>query len=150
MYDTHIVQEGENLEDIAVKYNIPIDELIKANNLHQIYYVSPGQELVIPITESSAFDVYTIVPGDNLYEIAKRFNMSVETLALINGLDVGEYIFPNQKLLVPKPGVSLYITAPGDTISSVSTATGNPFSEILLYNEKIYLLPDQLIAYKRQ
>ena len=71
---------------------------------------------------NSYFTYYTIEKGDNLYEIAKKYNINPKLLAAINGIKDNEYIYPNQELLIPKSGYSYYITAEGDTLSGVSNA----------------------------
>ncbi len=146
---TYIVQVGDTIQSIANKFNIRVEDLIKENDLKNIYYLVPGLELIIPTTsEDSAFEYYTVKKGDNLYQIGKKYNITAEMLANINGLELNEYIFPDQKLLVPKEGVFVYITKEGDTLNLVSDQLGIPRENILLYNENIYLLPEQLIAYR--
>lgn len=72
------------------------------------------------------FTYYTIEKGDNLYEIARKYNINPKLLAAINGIKDNEYIYPNQELLIPKSGYSYYITAEGDTLSGVSSAFKQP------------------------
>lgn len=149
---TYIVQNGDNIASIAKMFNVKVADLIKENNLENIYYLIPGLELKIPsnTTNESAFDYYIVKKGDNLYQISRRYGITAETLAELNGLELNEYIFPDQKLLVPKEGVQVYITREGDTLNLISEQLGIPRDRILLYNENIYLLPEQLIAYKIQ
>lgn len=146
---TYIVQVGDTIQSIADKFNVNASDLIRENDLQNIYYLVPGLELVIPTTsESSAFEYYTVQKGDNLYQIGKKYNITPELLANLNGLELNEYIFPDQKLLVPKNGVFVYITKEGDTLNLVSDELGIPRESIILYNDNIYLLPEQLIAYR--
>lgn len=146
---TYIVQMGDTIQSIANKFNVNASDLIKENNLQNIYYLVPGLELIIPSTsDDSAFEYYTVKKGDNLYQIGKKYDITAEMLATINGLELNEYIFPDQKILVPKKGVFVYITKEGDTLNLVSDELGIPRENILLYNDNIYLLPEQLIAYK--
>lgn len=146
---TYIVQVGDTIQSIADRFNVNVNDLIKENDLKNIYYLVPGLELIIPTTsKDSAFEYYTVQKGDNLYQIGKKYNLSAELLANINGLELNEYIFPDQKLLVPKEGVFVYITKEGDTLNLVSDELGIPRESILLYNDNIYLLPEQLIAYR--
>ena len=145
----YIVERGDTIQSIANKFNIKVSDLIKENDLQNIYYLVPGLELIIPATsDNSAFEYYIVKKGDNLYQISKKYNISAEMLANINGLEINEYIFPEQKILVPKEGVLVYITKEGDTLNLVSNELGIPRESILLYNDNIYLLPEQLIAYK--
>lgn len=148
---TYIVQAGDNIASIARMFNVKVVDLVRENNLENIYYLVPGLELVIPTTATeNAFDYYIVQKGDNLYQIARRFGITTELLAELNGLELNEYIFPDQQLLVPKEGVQVYITKEGDTLNLIADELGIPREKILLYNENIYLLPEQLIAYRIQ
>lgn len=95
------------------------------------------------------FTYYTIEKGDNLYEIAKKYNINPKLLAAINGIKDNEYIYPNQELLIPKSGYSYYITAEGDTLSEVAKAFKTTPENLMNYNKTIYLLPEQILVYKR-
>ena len=149
--ETYIVKEGDNIATIAKKYNISIVNLINQNNLENVYYLEPGLELIIPEEKAPlGFTHYTVKKGDNLYEIAKRYNISVKDLSELNGLEINEYIYPEQRLLVPEEGVQVYITKDGDTIQTIIDKLGTNREEIFVYNPKIYLLPEQLIAYRKR
>ena len=149
--ETYIVKEGDNIATIAKKYNISIVDLINQNNLENVYYLEPGLELIIPEEKAPlGFTHYTVKKGDNLYEIAKRYNISVKDLSELNGLEINEYIYPEQRLLVPEEGVQFYITKDGDTIQTIIDKLGTNREEIFVYNPKIYLLPEQLIAYRKR
>jgi len=45
--------------------------------------------------------------------------------------------------------VQVYITRDGDTIQTIIDKLGTALEEIFVYNPNIYILPEQLIAYKR-
>lgn len=146
--EIYTVKEGDNLISIAQTFGIKIIDLIEANNLESIYDLIPGTQLVIPTDLPLGFTYYIVKKGDNLYRIAEKFNINMEDLARINGLELGEYIFPEQQLIVPKEGVYAYITKEGDTLFNVAESLSINPEDILLYNKSIYLLPEQLIAYK--
>ena len=88
--------------------------------------------------------------GDTLYDIARRYNVSVDNLALLNGLDKQDFIYPGQEILVPKKDVKFYITKAGDTIVSVADYFETTIENLLEQNSVIYLLPEQLLTYKRE
>jgi stage VI sporulation protein D len=44
-----IVQEGDSLEQIAGRYDLPIHQLVQANNLEDEQDVTEGQVLTIPV-----------------------------------------------------------------------------------------------------
>ena len=148
--DIYIVEKGDTLESIARKYNIPAIEIIRANNLKSPYLLQEGQSLTVPTSLFNLFNYYTVKKGDNLTQIAKVSNTTVDLLSQINGLDKDEYIYEGQTLLIPKPGISLYITKTGDTIDDVAKYFDAPTTDIIYSNNSIYLLPGQLIVYNTQ
>jgi len=146
--DVYVVREGDTIISIAQDFGIKIVDLIEANGLENIYTLIPGDELIIPTDIPLGFTYYIVQKGDTLYKIAGMYNIDMEDLAQINGLELGEYIYPGQKLLVPKEGVFAYITKEGDTLVNIAEKLNVNPEDILLYNRRIYLLPEQLIAYK--
>ena len=147
--DIYIVEKGDTIESIGRKYNIPVIEIIKANNLKAPYLLSEGERLTIPTGIFNIFNYYVVKKGDNLYEIAQKNNISLDLLLGINGLDKDEYIYEGQTILIPKSDVKLYITKTGDTIESVSDFFKAPGVDIIYSNNSIYLLPGQLIIYRK-
>lgn len=97
---------------------------------------------------NSYFTYYTIEKGDNIYQIAKKYNINPKLLAAINGIKDDEYIYPGQELLIPKSGYSYYITAEGDTLDGVAKAFKTNAEGLLKHNSTVYLLPDQILVYK--
>ncbi len=94
------------------------------------------------------FDDYIVKEGDTLYDIALNNNVDVSILAEINGIMSYDYLYPNQKIMVPKSNVVLYITKQGDTLQNFVNKTGKTIDEIFMSNSSIYLLPEQLMIYK--
>lgn len=94
------------------------------------------------------FNVYKIEKGDNLYMIAKKYNINPVLLAALNGLNNEDYIYPDQEILIPKSGYIYYITAEGDTIDLVADKFNISKDDVMKENT-IYLLPGQLIVHKK-
>ena len=99
--------------------------------------------------ESPYYTFYEIKKGDSLYKISKDFNVNTKLLAELNGLDLEDYIYPGQTLLIPKKDVSYYITKDGDTLYTVANIFGVKDSDIVDQNRTIYLLPGQMIYFKK-
>ena len=98
---------------------------------------------------SPFYDSYEIKKGDTLYQISKDYNVNTKLLAELNGLNIDDYIYPGQTILVPKKNVSYYITKEGDTLKGVSKIFNVNESDIIKNNRTIYLTPGQMIYYKR-
>ena len=95
-------------------------------------------------------NVYTVQKGDNLYNIASNYSVDVKTLQNLNGLEADDYIYAGQQILVPKSNVDIYIVEENDTLESVSKKLGIEIFQIINNNEKIYLLPNQLLFFKKR
>ncbi len=138
MYSVYEVKKNESLNDIAKKLNISLEELISLNN--NINTIKEGQLIIIP--NGNQYNTYVVKNGDNLYNIAKRYNVEEKAIELLNGLKENEYIYPGQKLLIPKDNV--YITKENDSVKKLLDS-GIELDN--LYN--IYLQKDQIIFYKK-
>ena len=147
--ETYIVKNGDTLESIAATFNVPIEDIIRVNNLMEPYYLYEGLILSIPTPVFNVFDYYTVKQGDTLYSIARRYGIDVDTLVSINGISKYDYIYPNQTILVPKNSVVTYVTKQGDTLTKVSKYFGTTELAVLNNNSNIYLQPEQLLIYRK-
>lgn len=147
--ENYIVEKGDTIESIGRKYNIPVIEIIRANNLSAPYLLKEGQSLTIPTSLYNIFNYYTIKKGDTLYDLASTNNTTVDILSQVNGIDKDDYIYEGQTLLIPKENISLYITKTGDTIEDVAGFFNTVTTDVIYSNNRIYLLPGQLIIYTK-
>lgn len=113
----HVVKSGESLGLIASKYQCTVSELMQWNNLSSSK-ILVGQKLKVSgqaqsasgetaskmtTTASSArFFYYTIQPGDNLWDIANKFDVTVSQIKNLNAMKNASRIKPGQKIKVPK------------------------------------------------
>ena len=111
---------------IAKKFNVTVEELKLVNNLTS-NLLSVGQKLVIPKEEEpepGEYTIYIVKAGDNLYSIAKRYDINVNDLIKYNnlsttGLSIG------QQLLIPaisnnQDEYDTYIVQSGDTLYQIA------------------------------
>jgi len=149
MFESYILNKGENLMDVAQKYNTTIKVIQDLNNLYYLDDLREGMEIVVPKESKDYFNYYVVEKGDSLYAIARKYNINPELLANINGLNEDDYIYPNQQILIPKSGYSYYITAEGDTIDEVVKAFNSNREKFLNENSTIYLMAGQLLVNKK-
>ena len=102
------------------------------------------------MNNNSIFDYYKINKGDTLYKIAMSNGMDPRVIAILNGLNADDYIYPEQVLLIPKRGMKIYVSVMGDTLDGVIDGLGANMDEFMKQNKKIYLQPEQLIVYKKE
>jgi TolB protein len=77
---------------------------------------------------------YTVRPSDTLYQIARRWELPVESLIAANNLAPPYTIYVGQQLSVP-PGVDVVRVKPGDTVYKISQMFGVPPSVIINANQ---------------
>lgn len=134
---THIVAAGENLFRISLRYNVPLATLAARNNIANVNLIFAGQTLIIPsgsgttttggtttggtTTGSTPTTTYTVVRGDTLGAIARRFNTTVSAIASLNGITNPNLIFVGQVLQI---GGSSGATTGGTTGGATSGTTG--------------------------
>jgi cell wall-associated NlpC family hydrolase len=113
----YIVKKGDTLYQISKKFNVSVSEIKRANNLKSNRLVA-GMRLEInkgkegqsktnkkittkkPLSQEEP-KTYVVKKGDNIWRIAKRFNISVDDLKEINELQDNS-IKVGQKLYISK------------------------------------------------
>lgn len=95
--DFYTVQKGDTLYSISRRFNIPVDEIIRINNLNSDI-LSIGQRLYFT-RENPNENIYIVQKGDTLYSISRKFNIPVQELKELNNLTSNE-IYPNQELII--------------------------------------------------
>ncbi len=84
-YISYIVQSGDTLYSIARKYNTSVDSLKSLNNLTSDI-LGVGQVIRIPSDAAANYITYTVVKGDSLYAIARKYNTTVDAIKTLNNL----------------------------------------------------------------
>ncbi|NPV65741.1 MAG: LysM peptidoglycan-binding domain-containing protein [Anaerolineae bacterium] len=92
----HIVQPGENLFRIGLRYGWDWYTLAALNGISDPNRVYVGQRLVIP-----AARYHTVRPGETVASIARAYGSTVAAITAANGLWDPNLIYPGQRLLVP-------------------------------------------------
>lgn len=104
---THVIQRGENLFRIALRYGTTVQAVAGANGIANPALIYTGQVLTIPSSGTAppsppaGETTYTVQPGDNLFRIALRYNVSYLYLAQYNGIANPSHIYVGQVLRIP-------------------------------------------------
>lgn len=150
MYEIYNIQAGDTLSSIASKYGTTESMILQINGLPDNYKIVPGTQIVVPVEQNKTYRYYTVKKGDNMYQIAKKYNIDYDLLLKLNGLDKDDYIYPNQTILLPKNGLTIYLTKQGDTITDIIENLNTTIEELINENPNIYLAPEQIIVFKEK
>ena len=151
MYSIYQVQSGDTLASVASKFGSSISDLSRLNGIMVGSILVPGEYIVVPKRqmENPYFVNYVVKKGDNIYDIAKKININPGQLLRLNGLNETDIIYPDQIILLPRSGVSFYVTENDDTLNNVTNTLKASADELARQNKTIYLMNDQLIVYKK-
>ncbi len=109
---TYVVQPGDNLFRIALRYGLTTQQLATANRITNPSLIYVGQVLTIPTAGSTpqptstpppatTSDTYTVQPGDTLSRLAIRFGTTITELLRINNIANPNIIFVGQTINIP-------------------------------------------------
>ncbi|WP_246148215.1 peptidoglycan DD-metalloendopeptidase family protein [Skermanella pratensis] len=101
------VARGDNIYEIARRYNVPMREVIDLNGLKAPYALAIGQRLRLP---SARF--YTVQRGDTMSSISRMHQVGMSELARTNGLKEPFAIKIGQQLRLPGGPATLVAQAP--------------------------------------
>jgi murein DD-endopeptidase MepM/ murein hydrolase activator NlpD len=96
-YTKYVIQNGDTLSTIAVKFGITSDSIKWSNNITEENFIKPGTEINIP---SVTGIVYTVKSGDTIEGIASKFKTSSALIVSQNDL-YGEDIIVGNQIIVP-------------------------------------------------
>ena len=123
---THTVREGDSLWDIALEYDVTVDQLLQLNPevsksmlVGQTLIISqasdssdsqesssspaedaPAEEETASAEESSSSRTHTVQDGDSLWDIATQYDVSVEQLQQLNP-EVSKSMLVGETLMIP-------------------------------------------------
>lgn len=176
---THVVKAGETLFSIARQYGLTVQQLASANGITNPDRIYVGQVLTIPGGGGSSGGTgtttsYTVVPGDTLSGIARRFGTTVATLAQLNGLTNVDVLYIGQVLVIPSQGgqpaptavpptsapqptstpveTVTYTVQRGDTLSQIALRFGTTYQAIMQLNNLTnpnLIFPGQVLIIRR-
>ncbi len=145
MYTIYNVRYGDTLDQIANNFGVSTDELKKINGMDYNQTIMMGDQIIVPKNQNDYLKSYIVITGDTLYDIARRNNVDVNTLLLLNGLNQNDFLYPGQEIVIPVSNNKVYITKENDTISKILMDTNMTIEELMNKNSNIYLLPEQMI-----
>lgn len=109
--NVHTVIAGDTLYSLSYKYNISVPVLMQVNKILNPYNLRVGQKICIPASDPNGptppckGSTYTVVAGDTLYMIAKKYQITLDALINENPTLDPYNLGIGMKLCIPGTGV---------------------------------------------
>jgi len=107
--ETYVVQEGDSLGKISLRFNLSISTILTANNLSLKSTIRPGDEIKI-LPEDGI--LYSVRSGDTLSRIAEKYKIEAADINTSNQLDASAPLKIGMQLLLPGATEIAIATAP--------------------------------------
>jgi LysM repeat protein len=149
--ESHVVEPGETLSEIALAYGVPLDVLAEQNHIVNVDLIYAGEALTVPGQAPPAGPpdrgTHTIAQGESLTSIAAMQRTTVQQLIAANPDIVNpNLIFVGEALNLPG-GVTSATTTTTSTTTSVSftTSTSSDVPTLLTQYAQAYGLDPVLV-----
>ena len=108
--ENYTVKRGNTLSGIASEFGTTVSEIAGLNNIQNPNLIFTGQVLKIDVTRnfseitSNSYDmnhiIYTIKYGNTLTSISRMFNVSIQSIAILNNIKNINLIFAGERLRI--------------------------------------------------
>lgn len=149
----HIVQRGETLSAIAVRYGVNMWTIARANNIANPNRIYVGQRLIIPTgtSTSATGTVHVVRVGETLTSIGLRYGVDPWTIARANSITNLNHIYVGQRLVIPgtrpSTGTSTTPSQPSQPATYPGPWTGDYFDNPSLTSPPYVTRQDQAINF---
>lgn len=119
-YAQYKIQRGDTISQIARRYGIPQNEILRLNKIRSARSLRPGQELLLPVPAGvkvqravyervqqaekpkrvAPGEEYVVRAGDSLWAISKVNRVSIYEIKRANNLRSSR-VYPGQRLIIP-------------------------------------------------
>ena len=152
-WDRYKIRRGDNLSRIASRYKIEVSVLKEINGMSSDLIIA-GREIMVPRgsawanKQSPRERTYKVAKGDSLWDISKKFKVSIEDIVLWNELKIEKPLQINQAIKIfsryerirqdipsKQLRTMLYPVKSGDTVSRIASKFDISSSQIQEWNE---------------
>ena len=158
---SHVVESGDSLWALASKYDTEV-KIIKQINYLNNDILSIGSTLLIPLSKTKTnnfipYEMHIVSEGDTLWDLARKYNLEVSDLAMMNSINENSFLQLGQQLTIGNKNIHrnieskkrtiLYSIKQGDNLYKISELFDVTIKSIKEINnfEDDALMPGQII-----
>lgn len=144
MYGIYQVRVDDTLDSIANEIGTAKEELMQINGIVKDMALRPGSFIIVPRFDNN-YIKYKVKKGDNIYALAEKNNVDYKSLLKLNGLDEGDYIYPDQIILIPN-NYQIYITEE-ESLNDIENKLKTDKKTLVENNPNLIVKEEQIIRY---
>ena len=158
---SHVVESGDSLWALASKYDTEV-KIIKQINYLNNDILGIGSTLLIPLSKTKTnnfipYEMHIVSEGDTLWDLARKYNLEVSDLAMMNSINENSFLQLGQQLTIGNKNIHrnieskkrtiLYSIKQGDNLYKISELFDVTIKSIKEINnfEDDALMPGQII-----
>jgi murein DD-endopeptidase MepM/ murein hydrolase activator NlpD len=128
-----VVAQGETVESLALRYNVPGGAIMQANRLSERSMLHPGQQIVIPKMKyasagrapapvashapasriaSAEGTTHVVAPGETLLGLSRRYHTPVKSIVAANRLTPDAHLRIGSSVVIPGRAASVATATP--------------------------------------
>ena len=142
----YVVKKGDTLSKIAKLYGTTVNEIARINKIKNVNLIYPGQVLEIilksnNIEQTQNTITYIIKRGDNLWNIARKYGVSVNDIVKWNNIKNKNLIYAGNRLIIYTNNQNNsnnnqinYIVKRGDTLSAIALKYNTTVNRLVQIN----------------
>mgnify|MGYP000022825172 CR=1 FL=1 len=127
----YIVEEGDNLWEIASRFHVSTEALAIANGISNADQIAIGQQLIIPGLEGlqGVLTTETVPYGESLETLSLRYQISIGMLKRLNHITSPGELYAGYSLIIARND------SPAALGKRVSLSTGQSLLELAILND---------------
>jgi murein DD-endopeptidase MepM/ murein hydrolase activator NlpD/uncharacterized membrane protein (UPF0127 family) len=138
----YIVQEGDTLWSIALRFRVSVEDLARVNGINDANQLTLGARLVIPGLEGiqGILTTQTVQYGENLHSLSRRYQVPEDTLIQLNHLTAPSELYAGVTLVIPEQENQTFNTqrmlvSPDQSLFELAISQGNTPWKYCLSND---------------
>jgi LysM repeat protein len=154
---TYVIKKGDTPGAVAKRFHVPLDELLRYNNLSKNSSFKIGVKLQIPNKGEVTGNKYVVKPGDSVAKVSDFHGVSQDDLRAANAMGKNDKLQLHEEIVIPMvlrgSASRSHVVRKGDTLSKIAKKYGIKVKHLTVANKigkkqrlklgRVLIIPDK-------